>query len=54
MSLTVFNYLGFGLIFTDFELTWKYKDLMSVRPVKVVDYGITGQAEYQVKSTTRI
>ncbi|KAF3328130.1 nuclear pore complex protein GP210 [Carex littledalei] len=38
---------------TDLELTWKFKDLMSVHPVKVVDFGITGQTEYQVQLLKR-
>lgn len=48
-----FAFIWVLVYFTDFELTWKFKDLMSVRPVKVVEFGITGQAEYQVKATTR-
>ncbi|KAJ1693956.1 hypothetical protein LUZ63_010654 [Rhynchospora breviuscula] len=38
---------------TDLELTWQFKHLMHVRAVKVVDFGITGQAEYKVELLKR-
>ncbi|KAJ3682423.1 hypothetical protein LUZ60_014996 [Juncus effusus] len=38
---------------TDFELSWKATDSISIRPLKIDDFGITGRAEYQVEVLKR-